>query len=96
MIIVVISSTVYEYYLKQINAKIKPSQRIFTSFSLITNGKKILSPHCENGKFTCLYGLKVISMCFIIDGHILVMRAAISAKNPSLFFSEEVTNFLML
>lgn len=93
MAMVVIGSTAYEFYLENHNEKIRPSQRILTSFSLITNGRKFLSTHCENENLTCLYGLKVLSMCAVVGGHIGVMRAAISAKNPILFFSKEVIYF---
>lgn len=50
MALLVICSTAYEFYLEQINAKIKSSHRILTNFSLITNGKKFLGTHCENEK----------------------------------------------
>ena len=44
-------------------------KRILLSFSLYTNGRNLLSTKQPAGTFTCLHGIRFLSMAWIISGH---------------------------
>ncbi|RZC34741.1 hypothetical protein BDFB_003316, partial [Asbolus verrucosus] len=47
---------------------------IFVVFSLYTNTKSLLSIKCSQDSLTCLNGIKVLSIMWIIIGHIFVFK----------------------
>lgn len=42
---------------------------IFKTFSFFTNSKKLVNTPTASGPLTCINGLRVISMCWVIQGH---------------------------
>lgn len=47
---------------------------LLTSFSVYTNGKKLLSTKRRPGTITCLDGIRFLSICWIIFGHTFFME----------------------
>ena len=42
---------------------------IFSAFSIYTNGLKLLETHSSNDDIDCLYGIRALSIMWIIHGH---------------------------
>ncbi len=62
-------------------------QRLLLCFSAVSNGEKILSVKNTPGSLTCLNGIRVLSMGWVILGHtfsFLVAVAGIAAQFHSL------------
>ncbi|XP_044267470.1 nose resistant to fluoxetine protein 6-like [Tribolium madens] len=85
----VVSSTIYDLYLR--NCKFQPD--IFVSFSLYTNTKRLLSTQCENDGLTCLYGIRVLSMAWVIVGHIALTQIFSSNINTLYIITEWKTSY---
>lgn len=43
--------------------------KILMSFSIYTNGKKILTTDQPKGSLTCIHGIRFLSMTWVILGH---------------------------
>ncbi|KAK4883264.1 hypothetical protein RN001_006583 [Aquatica leii] len=71
---IVAASSLYDVNLYLKNEK--PAHSLFTSFSLLTNGKKLLqinkSPNCD--QISCMNGLRVISFSLAIVVHTIVIN----------------------
>ncbi|XP_046573343.1 nose resistant to fluoxetine protein 6-like [Haliotis rubra] len=59
-------------------------QRILLCFSAVSNGEKILSVKRSPGSLTCLNGIRVLSMGWVILGHSFLILMP-NAENPSIF-----------
>lgn len=46
-----------------------PASGLFTSFSVITNGKKLLTVSRNPEQFHCLHGIRWLSMMWVVLGH---------------------------
>ncbi|KAF2881929.1 hypothetical protein ILUMI_24244 [Ignelater luminosus] len=64
---IMLMSTGYEALTSYI--QIKPAHPFLTAFSLITNTKKLLHTTSDSGQISCLHGIRVISMMWVILGH---------------------------
>jgi hypothetical protein len=85
----VVASTAYDVY----SWKLRKKPDLFVVFSLYTNGKKLLGTHCENDNLKCLNGIRVLSMVWVIVGHLVVIR--INAFNTNnLYVLTEVVPLL--
>ncbi|CAG9768235.1 unnamed protein product [Ceutorhynchus assimilis] len=58
-------STLYDYLTR--NTKQHP---LLTAFSIKTNGTKVFTVEKNAGEFSCLYGIKCLSMMYVILGHL--------------------------
>ncbi|KAH0820849.1 hypothetical protein GEV33_001942 [Tenebrio molitor] len=82
---VVILSTSYDVYLQLVRKTIK--EDIFAIFSLYTNSKSLLSTS-SSGNLTCLFGIRVISTCWVILGHFMCFKSIASNTNTLDIISE--------
>jgi hypothetical protein len=73
----VVASTAYDVY----SRKLRKKPDLFVVFSLYTNGKKLLGTHCENDNLKCLNGIRVLTMVWVIVGHLFIIR--INASNTN-------------
>ena len=55
-------------------------KEILVSFSLFTNGSKLLATKSSEGTLTCLDGIRFLSICWIVLGH----RFMLSLEEPSI------------
>ncbi|CAO1428231.1 unnamed protein product [Diamesa tonsa] len=65
-LLVLIVSTVYDVTMRQMNQK---QELIFSAFSIYTNGLKLLETQSSNDDIDCLYGIRALSIMWIIHGH---------------------------
>nr|XP_015834703.1 PREDICTED: nose resistant to fluoxetine protein 6-like isoform X2 [Tribolium castaneum] len=65
--VIVVASTLYDFFVYQYVTDKKPN--IHVAFSMLTNGKKLLSTKTAEGNLNCLNGLRVISLMWIVLGH---------------------------
>lgn len=49
------------------------AMRILKSFSILSNGKEVLSTETTKNHITCLSGIRTISMFWIIYGHLYLV-----------------------
>ena len=47
--------------------------KVLQSFSILSNGKEVLSTETSNSHITCLSGIRTISMFWIIYGHLYLV-----------------------
>ncbi|XP_015835187.1 nose resistant to fluoxetine protein 6 isoform X2 [Tribolium castaneum] len=87
---ILLSSTIYDLFLQ--SNKGQPD--VFVCFSLYTNTKRLLSTRCENDSLTCLYGIRVISMAWVIIGHIAVIQMFSSNINTLYVVTEWKTSYM--
>ncbi|XP_048237970.1 uncharacterized protein LOC124115336 [Haliotis rufescens] len=69
---------------KKLNQKPKLWQRVLLCFSAVSNGEKILSVKRSPGSLTCLNGIRVLSMSWVILGHTFLELMA-NAENGAIF-----------
>ncbi|XP_071103158.1 O-acyltransferase like protein-like [Haliotis cracherodii] len=71
---------------KEHDNKYKPKlwQRVLLCFSAVSNGEKILSVKRSPGSLTCLNGIRVLSMGWVILGHTFLTLMP-NAENPKIF-----------
>ncbi|KAK7482994.1 hypothetical protein BaRGS_00025771, partial [Batillaria attramentaria] len=50
--------------------------RLLLSFSVLKNGSKLLSCHQTQGELSCLHGIRVLSITWVVLGHAFTMQAA--------------------
>jgi hypothetical protein len=55
-------------------------KEILVSFSMFTNGSKLLATKSSEGTLTCLHGIRFLSICWIVVGH----RYMFSLGEPSI------------
>ncbi|XP_044763413.1 nose resistant to fluoxetine protein 6-like [Coccinella septempunctata] len=79
IILIAVVSTVYDIILQ--NASMKPKHEIMVAFSLYTNGKKLLSTNRTSRELSCLYGIKVFSMMWVVLGHSYLNMLTTSVDN---------------
>lgn len=56
---------------------------IFTSFSLVTNTKRLLKTTGDSGQISCLHGVRVVSMMWVIFGHTYHIASRMPSVNPA-------------
>ncbi|KAJ8985399.1 hypothetical protein NQ317_007557 [Molorchus minor] len=88
VILLMIASTLYDIYLYLV--ELRPAHPLYVCFSVLTNGRKLL--HISKGnkeEINCFYGLRVISMAWIIAGHGLagMQYANVSNANDVLTYT---------
>ncbi|ESP02881.1 hypothetical protein LOTGIDRAFT_156833 [Lottia gigantea] len=78
-------------------AKPVEANRFFMAFSIRANAKKILNASQPKGSLTCLNGIRVISMSWIIIGHILTtFNTTVENSTEALEFIETFSFQIML
>ncbi|KAF2898405.1 hypothetical protein ILUMI_07770 [Ignelater luminosus] len=78
---IMLMSTGYEVLTFYI--KLKPAHPFLTAFSLITNTKKLLQTTSGSGQISCLHGIRVISMMWVIFGHRYAISSTMPIVNPA-------------
>ncbi|GFO30227.1 nose resistant to fluoxetine protein 6-like [Plakobranchus ocellatus] len=63
-------------------------QRLLLAFSLPHNAGKILSVKAVPGSIGCLHGIRVLSMGWVILGHVIIFGAATNFKNRADIYSQ--------
>ncbi|XP_030750747.1 O-acyltransferase like protein-like isoform X2 [Sitophilus oryzae] len=66
-IVVLTSSTAYDIYCEKI--KKEPSHALIGSYSVYSNGKKLFRIRKSTTELSCLHGIKVLSMMWVVAGH---------------------------
>ncbi|KAF2881821.1 hypothetical protein ILUMI_24377 [Ignelater luminosus] len=88
ILLLVLISTIYEvvmHYKKQ-----KIYHPILTAFSAFANTKKIVQTSDEPGQITCLHGIRVISMMWVVFGHRYSYIFMIPKSNLSYLFIDYI------
>ncbi|KAK4880674.1 hypothetical protein RN001_008820 [Aquatica leii] len=79
---IIVASTLYDINSHYLNEK--PANTLLISFSLLTNGKKILQANNSPEEISCLNGLRVISLISIIVFHTFIIQLQFT-KNASYY-----------
>ncbi|XP_018347139.1 PREDICTED: nose resistant to fluoxetine protein 6-like [Trachymyrmex septentrionalis] len=75
LLLIAITSTGYDVVVQQ-QTNTSKWKSIFMAFSMYKNGKKLLqTTDTREDSILCLYGLRCISMCWVIYGHTYYMEA---------------------
>ncbi|XP_045468713.1 nose resistant to fluoxetine protein 6-like [Harmonia axyridis] len=95
-IFIAILSTCYDIINQKLS--LKPKHPIFVAFSCYTNGKKLFGTQTNSDQLSCLHGIKVLSMVWVVLGHSYLNMFTTSLDN--LFYVNEwidnPTNMLIL
>ncbi|XP_063925685.1 nose resistant to fluoxetine protein 6-like [Zophobas morio] len=82
ILFLIVVSTSYDFYLQMRGDELN----IFVAFSIYTNIKKLVASS-SNTPLDCLNGIKVLSCCWIVLGHVFVLQL-FSVKNLLYVFTE--------
>ncbi|KAF2886086.1 hypothetical protein ILUMI_20087, partial [Ignelater luminosus] len=66
---IIIVSTLYDVYNHYIYKEEKTLSPLLTAFSAFTNGRKLLKTNSNSNQISCIHGIRVITMMWIILGH---------------------------
>ncbi|PVD22479.1 hypothetical protein C0Q70_18293 [Pomacea canaliculata] len=69
---------------------------LLVAFSIYTNGSKLLSTHQPPGSFTCIHGIRFLSMTWVVLGHsfLFPLSVAVCLKQSHFTSAENVGRFL--
>ncbi|KAK4876119.1 hypothetical protein RN001_012541 [Aquatica leii] len=79
VLLIVVISTVYTFLVENcLKAKVG---ELASAFSILKNGKKLFSTSKNSNQISCMYGMRVISMMWILLGHLHQVRGIFPMHN---------------
>lgn len=84
---VIVSSTIYDFYIKKFNVK---PRKLLTAFSIISNYENLVRINKSPSVINCIDGIKVLSAIWICMGH----RRPQKLTNSRIFFENMILNVI--
>ncbi|KAF2887396.1 hypothetical protein ILUMI_18777, partial [Ignelater luminosus] len=92
---IMLCSTIYDVIITYLQKK--PINPLFLAFSILTNGRKLIETTNNPNQISCIHGIRVLSMMWILIGHKYVIATNLPIRNYLYLseFIEEPANMLI-